>query len=76
MVLYHLNKDNDNPNKWVTLTNLSNAKIDKIKELVIKYGITDEKQTYSDMMKIKLIKKKKKNVKEKEKNMNGKNNNV
>ena len=51
MLLYHLNKDNDNPNKRVTLTNLSKAKIDKIKELMIKYGITDEKQTYYDMMK-------------------------
>ena len=57
MLLYHLNKDNDDPNKRVTLTNLSKAKIDKIKEAVIKYGITDEKQTYYDMMKIKLIKK-------------------
>ena len=57
MLLYHLNKDNHDPNKRVTLTNLSKAKIDKIKEAVIKYGITDEKQTYYDMMKIKLIKK-------------------
>lgn len=57
MLLYHLNKDNHDPNKRVTLTNLSKAKIDKIKEAVIKYGITDEKQTYYDMMKTKLIKK-------------------
>ena len=66
MLLYHLNKDNHDPNKRVTLTNLSKAKIDKIKEAVIKYEITDEKQTYYDMMKIKLIKKEEEREREEE----------
>ena len=55
MLLYHLNKDNNDPNKRVTLTNLKKAKIDQIKKSMIKYGITDEKQTYYDMIKNNLI---------------------